>query len=93
MLNQSTLQMMILLLGIGIFTFVAYGDIRTRRIPNEFIVGPALAAFGWRSPEPGSALCTLVGERRALSTFRAFARLGGGDVGLIRAAARRLSQL
>ena len=37
---------MVLILGIGIFAVVAYGDIRTRRIPNELIVAIlALAAF------------------------------------------------
>ena len=40
------LQLIVLLLGLGIFAVVAYGDIRTRRIPNELIVAIlALAAF------------------------------------------------
>ena len=92
MLNQSTLQMIILLLGIGIFTFVAYGDIRTRRIPNEFIVGIlALAAFRMAlTGNPSSALYTLVASAALfVGTFLLFWRglLGGGDVKLIGATA------
>jgi len=92
MLNQSTLQMMILLLGIGIFSFVAYGDIRTRRIPNEFIVGIlALAAFRMAlTGTPSSALYTLAASAALfVGTFLLFWRglLGGGDVKLIGAAA------
>src|SRR5262245_28348273 len=41
-----TLQALILLLGVCLFAIVAYYDIRTRRIPNEFIVGIlALSSF------------------------------------------------
>ena len=40
------LQALILLLGVCLFAIVAYYDIRTRRIPNEFIVGIlALSSF------------------------------------------------
>jgi prepilin peptidase CpaA len=92
MLNQSTLQMITLVLGIGIFTFVAYGDIRTRRIPNEFIVGIlALAAFRMAlTGTPSSALYTLAASAALfVGTFLLFWRglLGGGDVKLIGATA------
>ncbi len=84
--------MIILLLGIGIFAFVAYGDIRTRRIPNEFIVGLlALAAFRMALiGNPSSALYTLVASAALfVGTFLLFWRglLGGGDVKLIGATA------
>jgi len=84
--------MIILLLGIGIFTFVAYGDIRTRRIANEFIVGIlALAAFRMAlTGTPSSALYTLAASAALfVGTFLLFWRglLGGGDVKLIGATA------
>src|SRR5258708_30864219 len=84
--------MIILILGVGIFTFVAYGDIRTRRIPNEFIVGLlALAAFRMvLTGNPSSALYTLVASAALfVGTFLLFWRglLGGGDVKLIGATA------
>jgi len=42
----AILQLIILIIGLGIFAVVAYGDMRTRRIPNELIVAIlALAAF------------------------------------------------
>ena len=38
------MQTAVIILGICIFAVVAYGDIRTRRIPNELVVAiPALA--------------------------------------------------
>src|SRR5215469_12486100 len=44
--KEMLLQLIVLFLGIGIFAIVAYGDVRTRRIPNELIVAIlALAAF------------------------------------------------
>ena len=60
---------LVLVLAIGIFIFVAYGDIRTRRIPNEFIVGIlALAAFRMAlTANPSAALYTLVAAQRFLS--------------------------
>jgi prepilin peptidase CpaA len=86
------MHMIVLLLGIGIFIFVAYGDIRTRRIPNEFIVGIlALAAFRMAlTGTPSSALYTLLAAAALfVGTFLLFWRglLGGGDVKLIGATA------
>jgi prepilin peptidase CpaA len=80
----------VLLLGIGIFVIVAYADIRTRRIPNELIVGLlALAAFRIAlTGDPNSALYTLIaGGALFLATFLLFWRgfLGGGDVKLMTA--------
>jgi prepilin peptidase CpaA len=86
------LQLTVLLLGIGIFAVVAYGDIRTRRIPNEMIVAIlALAAF--RIAIDGDAragLFTLAAAAALfVATFLLFWRglLGGGDVKLIGATA------
>ncbi len=86
------MQMIVLILGIGIFALVAYGDIRTRRIANEFIVGLlALAAFRMAlTGNPSSALYTLVASAALfVGTFLLFWRglLGGGDVKLIGATA------
>jgi prepilin peptidase CpaA len=84
------LQLVVLLLGIGIFVIVAYADMRTRRIPNELIVGLlALAAFRIALiGDPNSALYTLIaGGALFLATFLLFWRglLGGGDVKLMTA--------
>jgi len=90
--QETHLQTIILLLGIGVFAAVAYSDIRTRRIPNKFIVA-ILALTAVRialAGDPGSALYTL-GASVALfiATFLLFWRglLGGGDVKLISATA------
>ena|SRR6266436_2777771 len=82
------LQILVLLLGIGIFAVVAYGDIRTRRIPNELVVAIlALAAFRIAiSGDPTAALYTLVATAAlSVATFLLFWRglLGGGDVKLM----------
>ena len=82
----------VLFLGIGVFAFIAYGDIRTRRIPNECIVGIlALAAVRMAlTGTPTSALYTLAAAAALfLGTFLLFWRglLGGGDVKLIGATA------
>jgi prepilin peptidase CpaA len=86
------LQLIILFLGICIFAVVAYGDMRTRRIPNELIVAIlALAAF--RIAVDGDAragLYTLAAAAALfIATFLLFWRglLGGGDVKLIGATA------
>jgi prepilin peptidase CpaA len=86
------LQLIVLFLGIGIFAAVAYGDIRTRRIPNEMIVAIlALAAF--RIALDGDARAGLYTLAAAaglfIATFLLFWRglLGGGDVKLIGATA------
>jgi prepilin peptidase CpaA len=82
------LQTVILLLGVAIFALVAYSDVRTRRIPNEFIVAIlALAAFRIAiSGDPTAALYTLVASAAlSVATFLLFWRgfLGGGDVKLM----------
>ncbi len=86
------LQLTILFLGIGIFAVVAYGDIRTRRIPNEMIVAIlALAAFRIAiEGDPRAGLYTLAAAAALfVATFLLFWRglLGGGDVKLIGATA------
>ena len=86
------MQILVLVLGIGIFAVVAYGDIRTRRIPNELIVAIlALAAFRIAMEgDPRAGLYTLAaGAALFVATFLLFWRglLGGGDVKLIGATA------
>src|SRR5207253_8854191 len=86
--REKILQILILLLGAAIFALVAYSDVRTRRIPNEFIVALlALAAFRTAlSLDPTAALYTLVASAAlAVATFLLFWRgfLGGGDVKLM----------
>jgi prepilin peptidase CpaA len=90
--EEMTLQLIVLLLGLGIFAFVAYGDIRTRRIPNELIVAIlALAAFRIAMEgDPRAGLYTLAAAAGLfVATFLLFWRglLGGGDVKLIGATA------
>jgi prepilin peptidase CpaA len=87
-----TLQLIVLLLGLGIFAIVAYGDIRTRRIPNELIVAIlALAAFRIAiEGDPRAGIYTLAAAAALFAaTFLLFWRglLGGGDVKLIGATA------
>ena len=82
------MQIVVLLLGICIFTAVAYGDIRTRRIPNELVVAIlALAAFRVaQAGDPSAALYTLVASVALfVAAFLLFWRglLGGGDVKLL----------
>jgi prepilin peptidase CpaA len=82
------LQIVILILGFCLFAGVAYTDWRTRRIPNEFIVGIlALAALRMALiHDPSEALYTLVANAALfVATFLLFWRglLGGGDVKLI----------
>jgi prepilin peptidase CpaA len=82
------LQILVLILGICIFAVVAYGDIRTRRIPNELVVAIlALAAFRIAlARDPSAALYTLAASVALFAaTFLLFWRglLGGGDVKLL----------
>jgi prepilin peptidase CpaA len=82
------LQAIITFLGVCLFAAVAYCDIRTRRIPNEFIVAIlALAAFRIAlSGDPIAGLYTLAASAALfVATFLLFWRglLGGGDVKLI----------
>jgi prepilin peptidase CpaA len=84
------LQIVVLLLGIVIFAAVAFGDIRTRRIPNELIVAIlALAAFRLAlANDPTAGLYTLAASAALfVGTFLLFWRglLGGGDVKLLTA--------
>ena len=86
------MQLIVLFLGICIFALVAYGDFRTRRIPNEMIVAIlALAAFRIAMDgDPRAGLFTLAAAAGLfVSTFLLFWRgfLGGGDVKLIGATA------
>jgi prepilin peptidase CpaA len=81
-------QIVVLLLGIALFAVVAYSDIRTRRIPNEAIVGVlALAAFRMAlEGDPSRSAYTLAASAALfVATFLLFWRglLGGGDVKLI----------
>ena len=82
------MQILILFLGICIFALVAHSDIRTRRIPNELIVGLlALAAFRIAlDGDPVGAVRTLAaGAALFGATFLLFWRglIGGGDVKLM----------
>lgn len=79
---------LISILGVCLFTVVAYRDVRTRRIPNEFIVGIlALASFRIAlAQDPIAGLYTLAASAALfIATFLLFWRglLGGGDVKLI----------
>src|SRR5690242_18290962 len=82
------MQTIILLITICLFSIVAYVDVRSRRIPNEFIVGfLVLAAFRIAlNGDSGAALYTLVASAAVFAgTFLLFWRglLGGGDVKLM----------
>ena len=86
------MHLIVLIVGICIFAVVAYGDIRTRRIPNEMIVAIlVLAAFRIAiDGDPRAGLFTLAASAALfVSTFLLFWRglLGGGDVKLIGATA------
>jgi len=81
-------QAFILLLGVCLFIAIAYGDIRSRRIPNEFIVAIlALAAVRIAlAGDPIAGLYTLAASSALfVATFLLFwcGLLGGGDVKLI----------
>jgi prepilin peptidase CpaA len=86
------MQMMILLLGIALFAAAAYGDVRTRRIPNELALG--VGALGllrmMLAGDPTTAFYTLGAAAVVFAvTFLLFRRdlVGGGDVKLLTAAA------
>lgn len=86
--GEWIVQVFILFLGVCLFTAIAYGDIRTRRIPNEFIVAIlALAAVRIAlAGDPIAGLYTLAASSALfIATFLLFWRglLGGGDVKLI----------
>ena len=74
------MQLIVLFLGIGIFAIVAYGDVRTRRIPNELIVAIlALAAFRIAvDGDPRAGLYTLAAAGALfVATFLLFWRATG----------------
>jgi prepilin peptidase CpaA len=82
------LQTVIFFLGAAIFAFVAISDLRTRRIPNGFIVAILLLAALRMAltGTPTGALYTLLASAALfVATFLLFWRglLGGGDVKLI----------
>jgi prepilin peptidase CpaA len=81
-----------MLLGIGLFTVVAYGDVRTRRIPNELAFGiGGLGLFRMiMAGDLSAALCTGSAAAAVFGLgFLLFRRglVGGGDVKLVTAAA------
>jgi len=71
------LHLIVLIVGICIFAVVAYGDIRTRRIPNEMIVAIlVLAAFRIAiDGDPRAGLFTLAASATLFS--RRFCSSGG----------------
>jgi prepilin peptidase CpaA len=80
--------MVILLLSAALFVVVAYCDIRTRRIPNELVLGILVLATVRiaLSADPTGALYTLLASAALfVATFLFFWRglLGGGDVKLL----------
>jgi len=86
------MQMVILLLGIGLFAVAAYGDVRTRRIPNELALGVgALGLLRMMLAGDSSAPLYTLGAAAVVFAvaFLLFRRdlVGGGDVKLLTAAA------
>ncbi len=88
---ETSLQTLILVLGIAIFALVAYGDVRRRRIPNALAV--AIGALGLvrmiLAGDPSAFLHTLAaGAAVFAAAFLLFWRglVGGGDVKLLTAA-------
>jgi prepilin peptidase CpaA len=79
------------ILGVGLFAVAAYGDVRTRRIPNALVI--AVAALGLvrliLAGDPGVALDSFAAAAAILAAgFLLFWRglFGGGDVKLMAAA-------
>ena len=86
------MQTVILLLGIALFTHIAYGDVRRRRIPDALSVAiGALALLRLiLAGDPYYALYSLVAAGAVFAVaFLLFWRglFGGGDVKLVTAAA------
>src|SRR5262249_24959055 len=86
------MQMLIMLLGIALFAVAAYGDVRTRRIPNE--VALAIGALGVLrmvlAGDPSATPYTFAAAAVVFAVaFLLFRRdlVGGGDVKLLTAAA------
>ena len=86
------MQTLILFLGIALFAVVAYGDVRTRRIPNELALG--VGALGFLrmilAGDSTTALYTLAAAGVVFAVAFLLIRrdlVGGGDVKLLTAAA------
>jgi prepilin peptidase CpaA len=87
---ETVLHRIILLIGMGIFAIVAYGDMRTRRIPNELTIAIAILGLARMilAGDPGAALYTLAaGVAVFVIAFLLFLRglFGGGDAKLLAA--------
>lgn len=89
---KSVLHNVIAVLGIGAFAWIAYCDVRTRRIPNEFAVAVAVLGLA-RATLAGDALAALHTVAAAAVVFAVsfvlFWRgwIGGGDAKLLPGAA------
>ena len=86
------MQKVILVAAIGIFAVAAYGDMRTRRIPNVLALAIAVLGLGRIiiAQDPVAAAYTLIAAAAMLGVgFLLFWRgvLGGGDAKLIAATA------
>jgi prepilin peptidase CpaA len=83
---------MILLIGIGVFAVVAYGDLRTRRIPNKLAIIVAVLGLArmMLAGDSSAAVYTIAAAAAVFAVALAmFWRgwLGGGDVKLLPASA------
>jgi prepilin peptidase CpaA len=91
--ERQRVRTTVLLLTIAILTIIAYGDIRTRRIPN--VLAGAIGILGitrmFLKRDPVAAIYTLVASAALLAIgFLLFWRglLGGGDAKLVTTTAR-----
>jgi prepilin peptidase CpaA len=89
---MTLVHAVILFLGIGLFAVVAYGDMKTRRIPNGLAIAVGILGLFRMilTGDPSAALYTLAASAGVFTaTFLLFWRgfLGGGDVKLMAATA------
>jgi prepilin peptidase CpaA len=89
---EGILQTTILLLGVALFVFVAYGDIKSLRIPNPLVAAVALLGITRLIVigDPSAALYTAGASALVLTVgFLLFWQgfCGGGDAKLVTAAA------
>jgi prepilin peptidase CpaA len=89
---DTPMQTVILFLGVGLFAVAAYGDVRTRRIPNELALGiGALGLLRMMLADDARAPLYTLGAAAVVFAvaFLLFRRdlVGGGDVKLLTAAA------